>query len=235
MNYDEQDNINEKDNITEETSQNVDDGGYYAEIHDDDQNDGKPERKPEKPKMRPTAWRLMLEVLSNPIEGWKSIRRNRLTPVQVQSECFYPMVAMVAITEFAVLYYQPDASLSKGIVDALCGFVSVFFSYFAISVCAKILMPGEARHSLDTPFGKVFLMIALSTLCFFYSLLNLLPMLEPLLVFLPLWTVYIVCRGVRFLKFPKEREHTATALLCLMIVGMPSLIGWIFSKIVNPL
>ena len=58
-------------------------------------------------------------------------------------------------------------------------------------------------------------------------------MLEPILVFLPLWTVYIICRGVRFLKFPKEREHLATGILCLLTVGMPWLLRLLFSKVIN--
>lgn len=257
MNYDKQDNYDYNRQPQDADPDDSGDFGYYAEIKDYDADDDAaaqdsmeeysiPEEPSEsgssgkstgeggaKPRMRPVAWRLMLEVLSNPVEGWKAIRRNKLSPAKTQSECFYPMVSVVAITEFAVLFYNPGAGIAKGVVDALCGFVAVFFSYFAIIVMAKLLMPGDARRAFDTNFGKVFVLISLSTLAVFYSLLNLLPMLEPILVFLPLWTVYIICRGARFLKFPKEREHLATGILCLLTVGMPWLLGLLFSKVIN--
>lgn len=234
-------------NAANDTNPEDESFGYYAPIEDDEPpasagNEDNEKRKSRedkpgqgKPKMRPTAWRLMLSVLSNPIEGWKSVRRNKLSPMHTRKECFYPLVCLVGITEFAEMYYNPGVSLLRGVVDAVGGFISMFFSYFAIGVIGKILLPGIGKDSLETPFGKVFVMISLSTLCVFYSLLNLLPMLEPMLVFLPLWTVYIICRGIRFLRYPPEREHLFTAILCLLIVGMPSLIGWLFAKIVTPI
>ena len=119
MNYDKQDNYDYNRQPQDADPDDSGDFGYYAEIKDYDADDDAaaqdsmeeysiPEEPSEsgssgkstgeggaKPRMRPVAWRLMLEVLSNPVEGWKSIRRNKLSPAKTQSECFYPMVSVV--------------------------------------------------------------------------------------------------------------------------------------------
>ena len=56
-------------------------------------------------------------------------------------------------------------------------------------------------------------------------------MLWAVLIFLPLWTVYMVCRGTRFFRFPERRQIIYTGVLCLLIEGVPVLINWGLSQI----
>lgn len=175
--------------------------------------------------------RLLLKVMLSPVEGWKEIRRSRLKPEEVQKSCFYPLTAIMSASKFAELIYTPRIGLPDVVVNAMVSFVSFFFGYFCIVLFLRWLMPKESAASLDTPFGRVFILYSLSTLCLFYSVMELLPMLWAVLIFLPLWTVYIMCRGTRFFRFPEEKQIRSTSILCLLTVGVPIFIGWALEQI----
>lgn len=169
---------------------------------------------------------MMLKILSNPVEGWKDIRRANLTVEDAQQKCFYPLLAIMAICKFAGLYYSPSSTLTDLTVEALTSFVGLFAGYFCIILLLKLLLPGKGGEIFDTDFGKVFVIMSLSTLSLFFALTELLQMLWAILIFLPLWTVYSVCKGIRFLNFPEDRTVRSTTILCLLIVGVPELIQW---------
>lgn len=200
----------------------VDKGSEDSDSHDKESDDGK---------QSPSALRLMFKVMMNPIEGWKSVRRASLTPERAQQSCFYPLLAIMAVSKFAIIAYNPSVKLPDALVDAVCSFVSFFFGYFCLLIILKTVMPEETRHTFDSNFGKVFIIISLSTLCLFYTLADLLPMLWAILIFLPLWTIYIVCRGTKFLKLPQNKQISSTFILCLLIVGVPFVLSWLLGLV----
>lgn len=180
-----------------------------------------------------SAFLMMLKVLFNPIEGWKSIRRYKLTAEECQRGCYYPLLAFLAISKFAAFIHTPRVALNEVVVDAVTAFVSFFFGYFCIMILLNILMPERVKESVKSEFGKVFVITSLSTLCLFFSVLDIFPMLWAVLIFLPLWTIYVICRGVRFFKFPDNKQISCTAIICLLIVGVPCVLDWLLAKVLS--
>lgn len=180
---------------------------------------------------RTPVMRLLLTILSNPVEGWKKVRREKVSVESAQANCFYPLLALMALSKFASLLYTSRVTVSELLIEAMTSFVGYFAGYFLIVILLKLLMPRGTGKCMDTEFGKVFVILNLSSLCLFFTALELLPMLWAILIFLPLWTVYVICRGVRFFKFPEEKSITCTGLMCLLIIGVPSLIEWGLSEI----
>lgn len=174
-----------------------------------------------------SSFPLMLKTLINPIEGWKSVRRCHLSPEKAQQGCFYPLLAIFAVSKFIVMTYNSTIKLSQAIVDAVSAFASFFFGYFCIIMFLKALLPKESGKIFDTDFGKVFIILSLSTLCLFYALAEIFPMLWAILIFLPLWTIYIICRGSRFLRFPESNKIVCTAIVCISIIVIPMAISWL--------
>lgn len=215
-----------------------DDSRFYSNPQLDDDGDAatdQPNKTPRKPgsdpKKHPHIFLLLLEVMSNPPTGWKRFAQARMKPETVQRDLFYPLCALVAACQFVEFFYDTEAVLSKVLTAAIEAFISIFFSYFIVMIASRVLMPKSARPRMATDFSKVFVLVALSSLCIFYALYELLPMLEPVLVFLPLWTVYIVCQGAKFLRFPTDKSTTSLSVLCLLIVGIPICLGYILHRI----
>lgn len=198
----------------------------YSQIEEENDIPEEDDDQQGKQKKRKSPFLLMLKILSNPVEGWKDTRRAHLTVEEAQQKCFYPLLAIMAACKFADLYYSPALSISDIVVEGVTSFVGLFAGYFCIILLLKFLLPGKGGKVFDTEFGKVFVIMSLSTLSLFFALTELLQMLWAVLIFLPLWTVYSVCKGIRFLNFPEDKTIRSTALLCLLIVGVPVLIQW---------
>lgn len=195
-----------------------------SEVSETDFEPQDPE-KPESPLL------ILFKILFNPVEGWKSLRRSGNSPDRIQSECFYPLLAILAASNFAQLFYSTTTGISSILIEAVVVFVSFFAGYFCIILLLGIFLPKRARIRFENDFGKTFVMMSLSTLCLFFIMINLFPMMWSLLIFLPLWTIYVVCRGVRFFRFPDDCKLRSTFILCVFIIGVPSVIDWIIKEI----
>lgn len=174
---------------------------------------------------------LLLKTMFNPVEGWKSIRRHKIKPETAQKECLYPLLAVYAVSMFAILAYSAKADLSDVVVNAVTSFVSFFFGYFCIVIALRHILPGPVAELFDADFGKTLVVISLSSLCLFFTLTELLPMLWAILIFLPLWTVYMICRATKFMKIPEDRQLLTVGLLNLTIIGTPIVLQWALGKI----
>ncbi len=93
------------------------------------------------------------------------------------------------------------------------------------------MLPSKSRDIIKKDIGKQFVMLAMSSLAIFWIFIQIMPMLEPVLVFLPLWTIYLIYKGVRILRVPEEVENSTTGLLCMLIIGIPVLWNWVLTDI----
>ncbi len=177
---------------------------------------------------------LLLYMMTNPVEGWKRIRRADISPEDTAAKCFYPLTALASLSVFAELLYGTLTGFTSALIKALLVFISFFFGYFLVKIMTKIFTPQACRKAIDSNFGKEYVMYLLSTLTIFYTAGSLLPMLDSLLVFLPLWTIYLATKGVRFFKFSDSRTALVTVLLCCYIILAPVAIYSLFADILLP-
>lgn len=174
---------------------------------------------------------LLLHILFNPIEGWKSLRRAKLSIEQIQGRCFYPILAILAVSKFAEFFYSVNVNLQEVITEAIIAFVAYFFGYFCCLKTLCWMLPQQMEQKFNTKFGKDFLIISLSSLALFSIFTEILPMIWPILIFLPIWTLYILFKGVRFFKFAPREEMKFFVLAAACVIGMPILIDWILNTL----
>lgn len=167
----------------------------------------------------------------SPITGWKNIKSAAFKPEEVAGRLFYPMVALVAAGEFMQLIYQCDLTVTKLLKDAVIIFISFFLGYFSILFLVEFLFKKNARIKITTDFGKIFVLMNLSSLALFYFLYEVLPLAGPILVFTPIYTLYLIIKGVKYLRLPQENYNFNIFLLSLLIIGLPILIYKIFQAI----
>lgn len=173
----------------------------------------------------------LFDILFTGNAGWKRLRRSRLSPEQTAAGCFYPILALVAVCRFADWFYLPEFDISSTLIQAASIFASFFFSYFAVQVVCRLLFPSEAKAKADTSYFKLLVQYALASLALFWLPTELLPVLEPLAVFLPIWTIFIITKGARFLRLPEAHTNRCLITIIVATVAMPYLFMWIADKI----
>lgn len=219
------------------------DEGCYYNLEDEDlekrnvhgENDDKhTEDDPQEDKEvqdRPELLGIMLRTLLTPVEGWKKLKRSAISNERFGSACFLPMVALASVSEFAVCIYDSTVTLAHVLVEALVTFISFYLGYYLSILVDHLFTSAKCRKCLDSRFGRNFVMNAMATLALFFAFIKAFPMIEPVLVFLPLWTIYSVCRGVRFLRAPRDQETLLMVIISLSIILSPYSLNWFFHEV----
>lgn len=182
-------------------------------------------------KKRYSPFLLLFSILMTGTAGWKDLRRSRLKPEQTAAGCFYPLIALASVCRFSDWFYLPEFNLSATLVSAVSVFASFFFSYFAVQVICRWLFPMAAKSKTETSYFKLLVQYALSSLALFWIPAEILPVLEPITVFLPIWTAFIITRGIRFLKLPENSINRCMATIVLTVIVVPYIFLWISNKI----
>lgn len=196
-----------------------------SDPQDDDPEDENNEHKQFSP------FRLLFEMMLNPVEGWKKIRRAKITPEHIARGCFYPILGLAAASCFMECIYNSATTLSMAMTTAVTIFVALFLGNFLALAFVKMMMPTAQKKIADTSYGKKFMMYLLSTLGLFWTLYQCLPMVGPVVCFTPLWTIYLAMRGARFFRFPEDKENLLTAILCVIVIAAPVIIYWVFDMV----
>ena len=176
-------------------------------------------------------WGIFFRILMSPVEGWKKLKRLHSTPEKVNSILLFPSLALVAIAGFISSLCWNLLTVQQALPKAIEAFCGFFFGYFCVLILVKLLLPKEGREAFDKPFGKNFVAVAMTSLAIFDVLIFALPMLQPVLVFLPLWTIFIICRGCRLLGVPEKIQIQTSTILSVLTIGVPWAISWLFSVI----
>ncbi|MDE5653488.1 MAG: hypothetical protein K2I48_08505 [Muribaculaceae bacterium] len=219
------DNYNTADDYDIDDDDDDDDDDNDDVITDDDEEHDDSESS-DSDRHSPLA--MMFGMMLNPVDGWKKIRRSRTTPEQTAAGCFYPLLAIAAAACFVECFYNTSVTLSDAMLTAVKTFVALFFGNFLILMGIKMFMPGKFKKIADSAFCKSYVMYLLSTLALFRTLYECLPMIGPVLFFLPLWTVYLAIRGARFFRFPPEKSNLLITILCILTLMAPFLVYQIF-------
>ena len=224
-------NIEDKDNLyILEDEEDIDDSPKnFAQYSDEERIEETNQTESDGKTKSPFG--ALLHIMFNPVEGWKSIRRSTLSVEALQSGCFYPLLAILAVSKFADYFYSVNVSLSALVSEAVVAFVAYFFGYYCIQLVLSWFLSKGIYEKFNCNYGKLYLIIGLSTLVLFNILTDVLPMLWPILIFLPIWTLYLMFKGVRFFKFPQSGEMVFFVLAGVATIGVPLLLEWVLNEL----
>lgn len=222
MKPDSQDNLYD----ISETEEPID-GATIYEIEDEDI----PEQS-EEPASRkmPSPLGILWKTMMTPVEGWKALKRAKFTTEQFAYRCFYPLCALAALSNVSRWFYEANTTPGEWMMDGAVTFMALFFGYFTVILLAPVLLPKASRGLVAKDFGRQFVMLALSTCALFYIAIAVVPMLDPVLVFLPLWTIYLIYKGARILRVPDEAKTPTVGLLTMLVIGAPLFWAWLLSE-----
>lgn len=216
--------------ISHDDAPTTDDDALYYEEQPEPDSDTPAKAPRPKPK---SPFAIFLQTLGTPVEGWKELKRSKMKPDDFARGCFYPLLAVMAVCNFVGLFWMPDLGLKNVLIGAFSAFITLFLGYFIVVGLLINVMPRDCCPRLDSDFFRCFVMLALSSLSIVITLIECVPILQPILVFLPLYTIFIIIKGVRLLRCPENRSTLLATAISAAVIGIPLLIGWIIEYI-NP-
>lgn len=187
-------------------------------------------REPEKR----NCTRMFAMFLLSPNNGWKKFRNSKVTAQEFEQQTFYPLLALTAVLQFLILIYYPAIPISQVLQNAIVGFVSIFASYFAVLSIAPSILPGKVFEKSNSKFFRVFVGVSMATFDFAYLISLIAPRLRVLFWLGLIFTLYVICRGVKYLHVPQRERLTTNIMACVLICGLPLAIYAIFTLILPP-
>lgn len=174
---------------------------------------------------------MFFRLFISPIDGWKKIKGASINVDLLCRKLFYPLIAIVSLAEFIQIFYNVDITVSSALQNAIITFVSFFLSYYTILFCADFIFKPEVRAKVTSNFGKIFIVMNLLSLILFYFIYEIFPIAGPILVFTPIYTIYLIIKGIKYLRIPVDNTNHTSVILISLIIGLPMLIHYLFSLI----
>lgn len=187
------------------------------------------EDEDEKRAPRLTMWSIVPRIMIMPASGWALARKNGPSPEIATIRFLLPMSLAAGISNFFTYFYPGRNSFTTVLVGAVITFCSFFLAYYIALLLQKLFLPKEGRDLPATSYGKLLTMTGIGTLALFHILTQALPMLDVILEFLPLWTIFLLYTGLKNTGVNNEKFVYALGVVCIVVVCSPYLVEWIFS------
>lgn len=166
--------------------------------------------------------------------GWEEINLSGYPTHKVLQGGFYPLLALLAVSSFALMLYDPTAwTLSKTLMHAIVEFASYFATYFLTSYLLGGFYPEIVRTESANARLNNFIAYNLMFLVILEIFNNLLADGFSPIYFLLLYTIVIVYKGLDYLnlkdskKIPKFVTVASALMICL-----PQAFRWILEKMI---
>lgn len=178
---------------------------------------------------RLTMWSIVPRVMTMPNYGWTLARDHGPLAEVAVLRFLLPLSLISGGAEFFSLLYPNAPSFTGALVGAVVMFCSFFLGYYIALVMAKLFLPREERGFPHSQYGRLLAMTGVATLAIFHILFKLLPMFDFIIEFFPLWTIFLLYKGMKIADVPQEKWTVSLAVVCLAVICSPPLVEWIFS------
>lgn len=164
-----------------------------------------------------------------PRSGWLMVKDHGPAPEIATLRFLLPVCLLTGASEFLTLLYPGEHSFTGLLVAAVISFCAFFIGYYVALVLEKLFLPGTVKELPSSPYGKLLTMTGVASLALFHILYRALPMLDFLIEFMPLWTVFITYRGLAIADISHEKYPLSLGVMCVVIVCAPMLTEWILT------
>jgi hypothetical protein len=175
---------------------------------------------------------LLIQLIISPAKGWEDIAAVGSEPRKICADGFYPLLGIAACSVFIQMLYPLSASLVAYIQQAIITFAKFFISYFLSSYIFSFSLkkivdgadPNEKKYN-------TFIIYNISLLALITIIANSLPMEHPIVQFLPVYVLFVMWMGGRYLVIKSGCELKFIVLSAVAILLPPAILGYLFNLI----
>ena len=175
----------------------------------------------------------LVQIILNPRQGWTDAEKDRYSYRELLLTGFIPLLIIVGVAPLTSAYFKLSMTYTEAIISGVIDFSGYFVSVY---LCAYLLEWGlekwvgpkkASQNSLMT-----FIIYTISVMAFITLLTDVLPVDLSLWSFLPLYVIYIIWCGGRFLGIPSDRKPQFLAVGLLGLFCPPYIILYCLSFLV---
>lgn len=182
---------------------------------------------PEQPRL--TMWQIVPRILVMPAAGWEKAKHNGPSPEIATIRFLLPVCLLAGASVFLSMLYPGHNNFTTTLVEAVVALCSFFIGFYVALVLSKLFLPKEARALPSSNYGKLMTMTGVSTLALFFILGQAFPMFDFIIEFFPLWTIFLLYKGMRIADVHTDKSAYAMGVFCIATICGPVFADWVFS------
>ena len=197
-----------------------------AESHDDAETTAKQNSGRQRTSKNP-VW-LLIKLMLGPVEGWRAIRRSKLSARAFEFGCFFPLILIAGLSSIADFMHNSATTAASALVKGITTAVAFILTYYGTAILCEIVLPQKVRKALRSSFGSIFIMAVISPLVLASIIGSWMPILVPATFFMPIFSIYLIVKGVKSLRIPADTHYRTIAWVSFASIGLTMLFKYIF-------
>lgn len=172
------------------------------------------------------AKNILLLFLS-PADAWDNIKKYSVPVGLMLSKVLYPMLAVLAVTAFAEMFYREEASFAYCIQKAIIDFAKYFFAYHICSYILTGFFPPVVNNKETANRVNISIIYNFSVLILLNIINNLLP--TPWL-FINIFYLYVFITSHKAAEYiGVKSNHIFLYILAAFCIVVPFFIGYLLN------
>lgn len=178
--------------------------------------------------------KYLVQLILSPSNGWEDIRTANPDPAQLQKKGLYPLIALAALTEFCVFFYNKDVSVAGVIIRALVDFGAYFISLYVAGLILDIYLPRMFEQSDSAGNGNrqaLLIVFSIGLMVLIQIVANCLQANLTFMKFVPLYVVLIIYKAARFMNIKSSYDLRFMCVASVALVVVPALLCFLIGLI----
>lgn len=176
--------------------------------------------------------RDMIQLILSPVKGWEDISFDGYDSRDLLVKGFIPLIAVTSLSVFMKLIYVADASAVVLLQQAIICFLKYFASYFLANFVFTLYLPLYVDGDFSLKKCCTFIIYGLSLLAFVNLLQNCVPVDLAVLYIMPIYALYILWRGIRYLSVSFNGVGYFLIMTICAVIFPPYLLQYLFNIVV---
>ena len=176
----------------------------------------------------PQIWRALLKAMVMPSAGWKQLHNSQIKPENIVVGFLLPISLLAAASDLFSLLYEMELRFTDLLVGMVITFFTYFLGYYIAVLIARIFMPKADKGFPMTGYGRLLIIDCVAALAVIHVIYQALQIFDFMIEFFPLWTVYMLYKGMNYAKIDSNKATFSLGVMCVAVISSPVLINWFF-------
>lgn len=178
--------------------------------------------------------RHIIQLFISPVKGWEDVSAAGIAPSELTRRGLYPLLGILALTSIIrLLYHQYDYTLVEALQNAIINFTVYFVTPFIAGAAFSSFMPRFSGVANTEFKNQSFIIFSVALLTIINIASNLLPVDHVITMILPLYVIFVMFRGIRYLDVEQNKAGYFMFLAVATIMAPPFVLSFLF-KIIMP-
>lgn len=174
-----------------------------------------------------------LQLVLAPVKGWEDISADSLDDIALLKKGLIPLLVLTALSPLVRLFFDIDVTVISSIQQSIITFFKYFATYYFACLIFTLYLPKciDGEFSLKKCHTFITYGITLSALVSIIE--NCIPVELAVLFIMPVYVLYILWRGLRYLSISFEGVGTFILITILSILLPPYCLQYLLGLVLS--